>query len=54
MLNSFEHESMLGSLEFIVKNFSKEVAKFAPQLISHLVGLFSSLCKSTQQTEDED
>ncbi len=54
MLNSFEHENLLGCLEAIVKHFSQEVVSFAPQLISHLVRLFSSLCKSAQQTDDDD
>jgi hypothetical protein len=54
MLNSFEHENLLNCLEAIVKHFSREVVVFAPQLISHLVRMFASLCKSTQQPDEDD
>jgi fumarate reductase subunit D len=54
MLSSFEHESLLSCLESIVKHFSQEVVAFAPELISHLVHLFASLCRGKEQPEDED
>lgn len=58
MLNSFEHQNLIESLESIVKHFSVQVVEFAPQLISHLINIFSSFCRDTkanssQEMEDE-
>lgn len=54
MLNSFEHENLLGCLESIVRHFSAEVVVFAPQLIAHLAQLFLSLCRTGEQQDDEE
>lgn len=54
MLNSIEDENLISCLEAIVKHFSNEVVAYAPELISHLIRLFVSLCKEKEQTDDED
>lgn len=54
ILNSFEHESLIDCLESIIKHFSNQVVAFAPELISHLVNLFASLCKNKEEPEDDD
>lgn len=49
ILNTFDHEDLIGCLESIVKHFSTEIISYAPDLISHLLRLFVSLCKNDNQ-----
>jgi hypothetical protein len=47
ILDSLDHESLITSLESIVKNFSTEIVMVAPDLISHLIKMFYTFCKNS-------
>ena len=40
MLEEFDNENLLKSLETIVSNFSNEIVTYAPNLITHLLNKF--------------
>lgn len=52
MLDSINHEKLIGSLEAVVKSFSNEIVTYAKDLCSHLFNLFHSYHNTDQEGDD--
>ena len=54
ILNTFDHQNLIDCLQSIVKYFSNEIVGYAPELITHLLTMFNSLSKNTEEDDQDD
>ena len=55
LIDQIDHESLLKSLEKIVKHFGQEILSYAPQLTKHLLSLFyKHISKDPEDIEEDE